>query len=51
MLFIIQDLRDPDSFYTRVSQRDLLDLLATHSAGIEHADVVSMFSTMYLWWA
>ena len=47
----IRRLRDLDSFYTRVAPRDLLDLLATHSGGIERADVVVMFATMHLWWA
>ena len=47
----VQRLRYPDSFYTRVSLRDILDLIATHSGEIERADVVAMFSTMHLWWA
>ena len=46
----VRRLRDPESFSTRVAPRDLLDLLATHSGGIERADVVSMFATMHLWW-
>ena len=44
-------LQDPDSFYTCVTPRYILDLLATHSGGLERADVVAMFSTMHLWWA
>ena len=44
-------LRDPDSFYTRVAPRDILDLFVTHSGEIERADIVSMFTTMYLWWS
>ena len=46
----VRRLRDPDSFYTHVYLRYLLDLLATHSGGIERDDVVSMFATMHLWW-
>ena len=41
-------LQYPDSFYTCVNPRDILDLLATQSGGLERADVVAMFSTMHL---
>ena len=56
MLKVVEDtwvwcLQDPDSLYTRVAPRDLLDLLATHSGGIERAYIVVMFSIMHLWWA
>ena len=44
-------LCEPDSFYTRVAQRDILDLLSTYSGGIKHAYVVTMFATMDLCWA
>ena len=47
----VRRLQYPDSFYTRFAPRDLLDLLAMHSGGLERADVVSMFATMHLWWA
>ena len=47
----VRRLRDPDSFYTRVFPRDLLNLLTTHKGGLERADAVTMFATMYLWWA
>ena len=47
----VRRLRDPDSFYNRVTPRDLLNLLAMHSGGLKRADVVSMFSAMHLWWA
>ena len=44
-------LQDPDSFYTRIAPRDLLNLLATHSGWIDRADVIAMFTTMHMWWA
>ena len=46
----IQCLQDPDSFYTHVAPRDILELLSTHSGGIEHTSVVAMFSIVHLWW-
>ena len=48
---LVRCLREPDCFYTHVAPQDLLDLLYTHSGGLEHADVVAMFATMHLWWA
>ena len=47
----VRSLRYPDSLYTRVAPRDLLDLLATYSDGLESSDVVGMFSTMRFWWS
>ena len=41
-------LRDPDSFYTCVAPRDLLNLLSKYSGGIERADVFAMFAIMHL---
>ena len=47
----VRHLQDSDSFYTRVSQRDILNLLAMHSGGLEHSKFVAMLATMHLWWA
>ena len=47
----VRRLQYSDSFYTRVSPMDLLDLLDKHSGGIERADFVAMFDTMHIWWA
>ena len=44
-------LRDPESFYTHVAPRDLINLISTHSGGLEHDNVVATFATMHLWWA
>ena len=44
-------LCDPDSFYTRVALRGILDLLSTHSGGIVRANVVAMFSNVHLLWS
>ena len=40
----VQRLRDPYYIYTRVALRYLLDLISTHSDGIERANIVAMFS-------
>ena len=45
----VRRLRDPDSFYARISPRDILDLLAMHSGELERADIVSMFVAIHLW--
>ena len=47
----VRHLQDPDSFYTCISPRDLLDLLLTHIGGLERTDIIAMFSTMHLLWA
>ena len=47
----VRRLQYLDSFYTRVSPRDILDLLATHIGGLKRANAVAMFATMHLWWA
>ena len=44
----VHRLRDPDCFYTRVTQQYLLNFLSTHSGGLERVDVVAMFATMHL---
>ena len=44
----VHRLRDPNCFYTRVTQQYLLNFLSTHSGGLERVDVVAMFSTMHL---
>ena len=56
ILMVVKDnwvrrLQDPDSFYTRVAPRDILNLLAMYSGVMECSDVVSMFSTMHIWWS
>jgi hypothetical protein len=43
-------LKSPTTFYNMVSPQDMLQHLATSTAGLEATDIVSLFVDMQSWW-
>jgi hypothetical protein len=43
-------LKSAITFYNKVSLRDMLQHLATSTAGLEATDIVSLFLDMQAWW-
>jgi len=43
-------LKSPTTFYNKVSLQDMLQHLATSTAGLEATDIVALFVDMQTWW-
>ena len=43
-------LKSLTTFYNKVSLQDMLQHLATSTAGLDHTDIVSLLVEMQTWW-
>jgi hypothetical protein len=49
-IFLMLPLKSATTFYNKVSLQDMLQHLATSTAGLEATNIVSLFLDMQAWW-